>query len=121
MHLTINEYDKYILQQLLWDNPSVTDEIKKKEQENKDVNSFINKLIKKQKEIMSYYEKVMLYFATIFNTDFTKNFIKDINNNNYHYSFSFWIYINPLVTAKNNKDLIYKYGNRCSKRNFGIK
>ena len=114
VHLTINEYDKYILQQLLWDNPSVTDEIKKKEQENKDVNSFINKLIKKQKEVMSYYEKVMLYFATIFNTDFTKNFIKDINNNNYHYSFSFWIYINPLVTAKNNKDLIYKYGNRPS-------
>ena len=63
---------------------------------------------------MSYYEKTMLYFATFFNTDFTKNFIKDINNNNYHYSFSFWIYINPLVTAKNKKDLIYKYGNRPS-------
>lgn len=114
VHLTINEYDKYILQQLLWDNPSVAEQIKKKEEENKNVNSFINKLINKQKEVMSYYEKVMLYFATFFNTDFTKNFIKDINNNNYHYSFSFWIYINPLVTAKNKKDLIYKYGNRPS-------
>ena len=114
VHLTINEYDKYVLQQLLWDNPSVTEQIKKKEEENKDVNRFINKLIKKQKEVMSYYEKTMLYFATFFNTDFTKNFIKDINNNNYHYSFSFWIYINPLVTAKNKKDLIYKYGNRPS-------
>jgi len=114
VHLTINEYDKYVLQQLLWDNPGVSEQIKKTEQENKDVNSFINKLIKKQKQLMSNYEKVMLYLATYFNTDFTKNFIKDINNNNYHYSFSFWIYINPLVTATNKKDLIYKYGNRPS-------
>lgn len=114
VHLTINEYDKYVLQQLLWDNPGVSEQIQKTEQENKDVNSFINKLIRKQKQLMSNYEKVMLYLSTYFNTDFTRNFIKDINNNNYHYSFSFWIYINPLVTAKNKKDLIYKYGNRPS-------
>ena len=118
VHLTINEYDKYVLQQLLWENPGVSAQIKKQQDDtdanNKDVNSFINKLIKKQKQLMSNYEKVMLYLATYFNTDFTKNFIKDINNNNYHYSFSFWIYINPLVTTTNKKDLIYKYGNRPS-------
>ena len=114
VHLTIDEYDKYILQQLLWENPSITEDIKKQEQKNKDVNKYIKKLIDAQKKVMSYYEKVMLYFANFFNKDFTKNFINDVTKNNYHYSFSFWVYLNPLPTTKNKKDLIYKYGNRPS-------
>ena len=114
IHLSISEYDKYILQQLLWQNPELNDKIKKLEDENnKDIGDYLTKLINKNKDIISYYEKVMLYLSTKLNKDFTKKFINDINNNNYHYSFSFWIFLIPSQN-KNKKDIIYTYGNRPS-------
>jgi hypothetical protein len=115
IHLSINEYDKYILQQLLWDNPDLNNKIKEKydKENNEDIGLYIKNLISNNNNIISYYEKIMLYFSTKTNKDFTKNFINDLNGNNYHYSFSFWLYLIPNQ-SKNKKNVIYTYGNRPS-------
>ena len=115
IHLSISEYDRYILQQLLWKNPSTNDELKELVNQNNtdDITNFINDLVKKNKYVISLYEKTMLYLSTTFNPNFTKNLISDLENNNYHYSFSFWLYLVPLETI-NKKDIIYTYGNRPS-------
>ena len=119
VHLTIDEYDKYILQQILWENPELSKTIKDKEEKNEDINEYIQKLIEKYKDIISFYEKTMLYLSTYFNKNFTITIIDDIKSNSYHYSMSFWIFLNPNPSKnKNNmgnkKDVIFKYGNRPS-------
>ena len=119
VHLTIDEYDKYILQQLLWKNPEISKSIKEKEEQNQDVNEYIKSLIEKNKNLISYYEKSMLYLSTYFNKDYTLTIIDDVKGNNYQYSMSFWLFLNPNPTKnKNNilneKDVIFKYGNRPS-------
>jgi hypothetical protein len=113
IHFTIDDYDKYILQQAMWSNPEINNNIKNKDANNGDIGKYINGIIKQQKKLMSYYEKSMLYLATFNNSNFSKNFVKDLSNNNYIYSLSFWIYLNPTSTMKG-KDIIIQYGNRPS-------
>jgi hypothetical protein len=113
VHLTIDDYDKYILQQAMWSNPAIDDIIKNKDASDGDVGKYINSIIENQKTLMSYYEKTMLYLATLNNSNFSKNFVKDLSNNNYNYSLSFWVYLNPN-TDMSGKDTILKYGNRPS-------
>ena len=116
VHLSINDYDRYILQQLLWKNPSINDELKEiiKENDSKDISLYINDLVEKNKYIISVYESTMLYLSTTFNPNFTKKLVSDLENNNYHYSFSFWLYLVPIQTVIGKKDIIYTYGNRPS-------
>jgi hypothetical protein len=117
IHLSINEYDRYILQQLLWKNPTANNDLKEliKENNSKDISIYINDLLEKNKYIMSTYEKTMLYLSTTFNPNFTKKYIlSNLENNNYHYSFSFWLFLVPLTTVIDKKDIIYTYGNRPS-------
>jgi hypothetical protein len=116
VHLTIDEYDKYILQQLLWNNPDINNNIKQKMESSndKDIGIYINDLIEQNKDIISFYEKSMLYLSTTFNPNFTKNLINNLEENNYHYSFSFWLYLVPIQNISNKKDIIYTYGNRPS-------
>ena len=113
VHLTIDDYDKYILQQAMWSNPAIDDIIKNKDASDGDVGKYINSIIENQKTLMSYYEKTMLYLATLNNSNFSKNFVKDLSNNNYNYSLSFWIYLNQN-TDRSGKNTILKYGNRPS-------
>ena len=113
IHLTIDDYDKYILQQAMWTNPAIDDIIKNKDASDGDIGKYINSIIENQKTLMGYYEKAMLYLSTFNNSNFSKNFVKDLSNNNYNYSLSFWVYLNPLSTMKG-KDIILKYGNRPS-------
>ena len=116
VHLSIDEYDKYILQQLLWDNPDINNDLKEKMEtaNNKDIGLYIKSLIDQNKDIISFYEKSMLYLSTTFNPNFTKNLINDLEENNYHYSFSFWLFLTPIQNIVNKKDIIYTYGNRPS-------
>ena len=114
IHLTIDDYDKYILQQAMWTNPVIKNIIKNKhDASDGDVGVYVNSVIENQKSLMSLYEKSMLYLATINNSNFSKTFVKDLSNNNYIYSLSFWIYLNPTQTM-NGKDIIIQYGNRPS-------
>jgi hypothetical protein len=113
IHFTIDDYDKYILQQAMWSNPEINDNIKNRETSNGDIGKYINGIVEKQKTLMSYYEKSMLYLATFNNSNFSKNFVKDLSNNNYNYSLSFWVYLNPSSTMRG-KDIIIQYGNRPS-------
>ena len=117
IHLSINEYDRYILQQLLWKNPTANNDLKElmKENNSKDISIYINNFLEKNKYIMSTYEKMMLFLSTTFNPNFTKKYIlSNLENNNYHYSFSFWLFLVPLTTVIDKKDIIYTYGNRPS-------
>jgi hypothetical protein len=114
IHFTIDDYDKYILQQAMWSNPAINDIIKNKHDAGDgDIGKYINNVVETQKSLMSYYEKTMLYLATFNNSNFSKNFVKDLSNNNYNYSLSFWLYLNPTSTMKG-KDKIIEYGNRPS-------
>lgn len=114
IHLTIDDYDKYILQQAMWTNPDIDNIIKNKhDASDGDVGVYVNSVIENQKSLMSLYEKSMLYLATINNSNFSKTFVQDLSNNNYIYSLSFWIYLNPTQTM-NGKDIIIQYGNRPS-------
>lgn len=113
IHFTIDDYDKYILQQAMWSNPAIDDIIKNKDVSNGDIGKYINSVVEKQKTLMSYYEKTMLYLATLNNSNFSKNFVKDLSNNNYIYSLSFWVYLNPTPTMTG-RDTIIHYGNRPS-------
>ena len=113
IHFTIDDYDKYILQQAMWSNPAIDEIIKNKNESEGDIGKYINDIVEKQKTLMSYYEKTMLYLATFNNSNFSKNFVNDLNNNNYVYSLSFWVYLNPRPTMKG-RDIIIQYGNRPS-------
>ena len=114
IHLTIDDYDKYILQQAMWTNPEIEKIIKNKsDSSDNDIGKYINNIVENQKALMSFYEKTMLYLATFNNSNFSKNFVQDLNNNNYNYSLSFWVYLNPNQRMSG-KNTIIKYGNRPS-------
>ena len=83
IHLTIDDYDKYILQQAMWTNPEIEKKIKNKgNTSDNDIGNYINDIVENQKALMSFYEKTMLYLATFNNSNFSKNFVQDLNNNN---------------------------------------
>lgn len=114
IHLTIDDYDKYILQQAMWTNPEIDKIIKNKgDTSDNDIGKYINDIVENQKALMSFYEKTMLYLATFNNSNFSKNFVQDLNSNNYNYSLSFWVYLNP-TPRMSGKNIILKYGNRPS-------
>ena len=114
IHFAIDDYDKYILQQAMWSNADIKKKIKESQDASDgDIGEYVNDIIKTQKTLMSLYEKTMLYLATINNSNFSKNFVKDLSNNNYNYSLSFWIYLNPTPTMTG-RDVLIQYGNRPS-------
>jgi hypothetical protein len=114
IHFAIDDYNKYILQQAMWSNADIKQKIKESQDASDgDIGEYVNDIIKTQKSLMSLYEKSMLYLATMNNSNFSKNFVKDLSNNNYNYSLSFWIYLNPTPTMTG-RDTIIQYGNRPS-------
>jgi hypothetical protein len=113
IHLKLDNYDRYILQQAMWTNPVIDKIIKGTQDASGDIGVYVNSIIENQKTLMSLYEKALLYLATINNSNFSKTFVTDLSNNNYIYSLSFWIYLNP-IQGMTGKDIIIQYGNRPS-------
>jgi hypothetical protein len=120
VHLTLTDYDQYILKQALWKNP----ELLKNDttDTNKDLGETINNIIKAQTTIMGYYEWFLLKLQTLNSSNISKYILGDMTTVSYHYGLSYWLYLNKQssVTNKqtnpdlNNKDLILSYGNRPS-------
>jgi hypothetical protein len=119
IHLKISDYNRYILQQAMWENPSITKNINDMtDSSSNDIGKYVQSIIDTQTSAMSVYKSVMLYLATFNNSNFSKHFVQDLDKNNYHYSISCWIYLNrenadPKVISKS-KNVIIKYGNRPS-------
>jgi len=119
IHLKITDYNRYILQQAMWKNPSISDNINSmKDSSLNDIGNYVKSIIDTQKSAMSVYKSVMLYLATFNNANFSKTFVQDLNNNNYIYSMTCWLYLNkensqPKVSSEY-KNVIIKYGNRPS-------
>jgi hypothetical protein len=117
IHLKITDYNRYILQQAMWKNPSISQNMNSMTDSN-DIGKYIQSIIDKQKSVMSVYNSIMLYLATFNNSNFSKTFVRDLSNNNYIYSVSSWVYLNrendqPKLSS-DNKNVIIKYGNRPS-------
>ena len=116
VHLTLTDYDQYILKQALWKNPDIKNNV------DKDLGEYINDLIEKQSTIMSYYEWFLLKLQMLNSSNISKYILGDMKIASYHYGLSYWIYLNKqgAVSNKqtqpnlNRKDLIVKYGNRPS-------
>ena len=119
IHLKISDYNRYILQQAMWKNPSISDNINSMaDSSSNDIGKYVQSIIDTQTSAMSIYKSIMLYLATFNNANFSKTFVSDLNTNNYHYSTSCWVYLNrendsPIIT-EDNKNVIIKYGNRPS-------
>jgi hypothetical protein len=121
VHFTLDDYDKYILQQALWKDPDL---IKNNttDASNKDLGQTINDIINNHSKIMGYYEWVLLKLQMLNSSNISKYILGDMKIASYHYGLSYWIYLNKQstmsnkqkVVALNAKDLIVKYGNRPS-------
>lgn len=119
IHLKISDYNRYILQQAMWENPSISENINSMtDSSSNDIGKYVKSILNAQTSAMSVYKSIMLYLATFNNANFSKTFVSDLNINNYHYSMSCWIYLNrenaAPITSANNKNVIIKYGNRPS-------
>ena len=119
IHLKISDYNRYILQQAMWKNPSISENINTMtDSSSNDIGIYIKSIIDAQTSAMSIYKSVMLYLATFNNANFSKTFVNDLNTNNYNYSMSSWVYLNREnampITSEDKKNVIIKYGNRPS-------
>ena len=120
VHLTLTDYDQYILKQALWKNPDIlkTDTT----DTNKDLGKIINDIIKAQTTIMGYYEWVLLKLQMLNSSNISKYILGDMTTVSYHYGLSYWIYLNKQSSVSNkqidteliSRDLIVKYGDRPS-------
>ena len=110
VHLSISEYDKYILSQAMYGNDSIASTLY---DISGNVNEYIDMIVKKQKMLMGLYEKILLDLAFYNSDSISQTLIGNINGNKYHYSFSFWIYLFSDHTHFG-KDTILAYGSRPS-------
>ena len=117
IHLKITDYNRYILQQAMWKNPSISQNINSMTDSN-DIGKYVQSIIDQQKSAMSVYKSLLLYLATFNNANFSKTFVSDLSNNKYNYGISCWIYLNrensSPTNLSTNKNVIIKYGNRPS-------
>jgi hypothetical protein len=119
IHLKISDYNRYILQQAMWKNPSISENINSMtDSSSNDIGKYVQSIIDAQTSAMSIYNSIMVYLATFNNANFSKTFVSDLSMNNYNYSMSCWVYLNrenaaPIIT-EDNKNVIIKYGNRPS-------
>jgi hypothetical protein len=120
IHLTLDDYDKYILKQALWKNPNALKDLNNSS--TNDIHQYINDIISKQNTLMGYYEWIMLKLQLLNAGSISKNILGDMLTSSYHYSLSYWIFLNNNTTLPEKqtrpeligKDLIVKYGNRPS-------
>ena len=110
VHLSISEYDKYILSQAMHGNKSIANTLY---DVSGNVNEYIEMIVKQQKNIMWWYEKILLDLAFYKSGSISQTLLGNINGNKYHYSFSFWIYLFSDHTNFG-KDIILAYGSRPS-------
>jgi len=110
VHLSISEYEKYILSQAMHGDDSIASTL---HDVSGNVNEYIDMIVKKQEMIMGWYEKLLLNLAFYNSGRLSQTLLGNINGNKYHYSFSFWIYLFSDHTTFG-KDTILAYGSRPS-------
>ena len=109
-HLNISEYDKYILKQAMYNDSDVANKINNV---STNTQEFINYIIEQQTKLMSYYELILLYFATLNSSDLSKSILGDLYKNTYHYGISFWVFFDSNLNMTG-KDIIFQYGSKPS-------
>jgi hypothetical protein len=122
VHLTLTDYDQYILKQALWKNPDIIKNNSDTTTDNKDLGKIINDIINKQTTLMGYYEWILLKLQLLNSSNISKYILGDMKIASYHYGLSYWIYLNKQSSVSNKqkqpkligRDLIVKYGNRPS-------
>jgi hypothetical protein len=110
VHMTISEYDKYILTQAMHGDDSIASKLL---DVSGNINDFIKFIVKQQERIMGWYEKLLLNLTFYNSSKLSQTILGNINGNKYHYSFSFWIYLFSDHDSFG-KDKILVYGSRPS-------
>ena len=110
VHLSISEYDKYILAQAMYNDDSIKSTL---QDASGNVKQYIKYIVKQQERLMTMYEKILLSMTFHGSANISQTVLGDINGNKYHYSLSFWIYLYSGQTALG-KDIILQYGSRPS-------
>jgi hypothetical protein len=110
VHLSISEYDKYILAQAMYGDDSIKDTLK---DISGNVQKYIDFIVRQQEKIMSLYEKLLLNLAIYSSKNLSQTLLGNLKGNKYHYSLSYWIYLFSDQTI-GGKDTILKYGSRPS-------
>jgi hypothetical protein len=108
VHLHISEYDKYILKQAIYHDRTLLEKI-----QDSSGNEYIEYIIRQQEKLMSFYERTLLALTYYSASRFSKMLLGDINQNRYHYSISFWLYLYSGQTMVG-KDTIVSYASRPS-------
>jgi len=110
VHMTISEYDKYILTQAMHGDDSIASKLL---DVSGNINDFIKFIVNQQEKIMGWYEKLLLNLTFYNSSKLSQTILGNINGNKYHYSFSFWIYLFS-DHGSFGKDKILVYGSRPS-------
>jgi hypothetical protein len=110
VHLTITDYERYILAQAMYSDKSISDSLQDPSGNMKDYVEFI---VRQQENVMSLYERLLLNLAIYNSSDLSQTLLGNLKSNKYHYSLSFWIYLFNDQTMVG-KDTILKYGSRPS-------
>jgi hypothetical protein len=110
VHLTITEYEKYILAQAMYGDNSIATSLL---DISGNVKEYIAFIVKQQEAAMTLYERFLLNLTVYSSSNISQTLLGNIKGNKYHYSISFWIYLfsNPTTIGK---DTILKYGYRPS-------
>ena len=120
IHMTLDDYDQYILKQALWSNPDIINYDISNNSDPKDLGEYINDIISSQSKLLGYYEWILLKIQLFNASNMSKYILGDATIASYHYGLSYWLYLNKhesvinKKTGINKQDVIFEYGNRPS-------
>jgi hypothetical protein len=98
VHLTITDYERYILAQAMYNNNTIAAALHDSSGNTKD---YIDFIVEQQEKVMSIYQKILLNLAIYNSKSLSQTLIGNFNGSKYHYSMSFWIYLFFLFYQSN--------------------
>jgi hypothetical protein len=110
VHLTITDYERYILAQAMYSDKSISETL---QDPSGNLKKYVEFIVKQQENVMSLYQKILLRLAIYNSNDLSQTLVGNLKSIKYHYSLSFWIYLFNDQTMVG-KDTILKYGSRPS-------
>jgi len=110
VHLSISEYDKYILAQAMYKDPTIAENVP---DASGNMKEYIAYIVKQQERLMTLYERILLSFTIYGSSNLSQTLLGNMNGNKYHYGISFWLYLFSDQTMVG-KDTILQYGLRPS-------
>lgn len=110
VHLTITDYERYILAQAMYSDKSISDSL---QDSSGNVKDYVDFIVRQQEKVMSVYERILLHLAIYNSSDLSQTLLGNLKSNKYHYSLSFWVYLFNDQTMVG-KDTVLKYGSRPS-------